>query len=841
MGFLDRIKEKRKASKFEKIQKERRKEAERYEFNEEKKNASALISSVQSKLEGIKSSGVKISKAEEGIERAKAAFNENNFTRVRQLANQAKKTASETMETSKTIASIESELGKVKATGVKIPEADKEFERAKAVFTGKNFIKARQLANQAKKTASETKETHDKALSSIASATKQINATKSIGEDVASIETLLNKARNSLEEGNYENALDLANHSKEEAQKLKETADFISVIEAEIAEIKNSGVITPESDEVLKRAKDEHSNNDFDRAKELATEAKSKALQTRDSHEKTLKSIFSVDAILSGAKAKGMVLSNADDILKKAQELVVKGNYDEAYTLSEEAEKVYNEIKIKYGEAEDLIKSAKAAIDKAKDFCTVLEADELLDSANSAFKTGVYEAALVHAKKADELAKKLRKESKTEIELELSEQSFKPNVWKPLNLILRNTGNAHARGVKIDFSQEVEVKKLEEVNLNAGEEKSLKIGFRPIQEGEIPLDTIINYRDFDNKEYANEMTFWITVGEKVEKKDEPDMGIQIKRGYEVLQNNDLRLGIRVSNTTGYAINDVETILDYPRALFSLKDTMVQALAYIPPNGERTAKYVLTPLGCIHNEKIDATVVYKNHTGQRQAVQMRPKEVHCVCPFLKEKAMREGEFAELAKACESTEEGLSFSGIDVKEITTFIKESCAHRLYVIGEHEVDSTRIINLAGESIGEKAYYLLTAVVQPHKGFTQVAFRAYSDKPHGLQGFLNETINSIRYLVGSVQSAREIGIIENKQVITIIDSVVQRTSFSGLDAEDVKQSETSVNIEGSLVQRTEIGSVTKCPDCGKEATATDRFCSECGTKLREQNPFGEI
>jgi len=310
-------------------------------------------------------------------------------------------------------------------------------------------------------------------------------------------------------------------------------------------------------------------------------------------------------------------------------------------------------------------------------------------------------------------------------------------------------------------------------------------------------------------------------------------GIEIKRGYEVLSNNDLRFGIRIINNTGYMIADVEIILDYPKTLFSLKDNIVQTLANIHPNGERTAKYTLTPLGCIHNEKIDAIIVYKDHTGKKQAVQMRPKEVHCVCPFLRERAMREGEFAELANACEYIQEGLSFSGIGVNEIAAFVKEACAHRLYVIGEHEVDTAKIVYFAGESIGEKAYYLLTAVVQPFKNLTQVALRAYSDKPHGLHGFLNEIANSIRHLVGSVQSAKEIGVIESKQVINIIDSVVQRTSFGGI-GEGAGTGATSVTIEGSIVQRTEIGSVRirRCPNCGKEVQVDEKFCTECGARL---------
>jgi len=117
---------------------------------------------------------------------------------------------------------------------------------------------------------------------------------------------------------------------------------------------------------------------------------------------------------------------------------------------------------------------------------------------------------------------------------------------------------------------------------------------------------------------------------------------------------------------------------------------------------------------------------------------------------------------------------------------------------VDEHTIEGGTILYLASESIGEKAYYLLTAYIKETDGRTQVMLRAVSDKSHGLNGFLNEMVGSIRHIVSTVQSAREIGIIRKEQVINIIDSVVQRTTFAG------GEGAAEVNIEGSVVQRTE-------------------------------------
>ena len=274
--------------------------------------------------------------------------------------------------------------------------------------------------------------------------------------------------------------------------------------------------------------------------------------------------------------------------------------------------------------------------------------------------------------------------------------------------------------------------------------------------------------------------------------------IEIKRGYEVLPDNNVRFGIRVINNSDSAILDVEVILDYSESLFDLEDSKVRKLDTIPPAVPRTAKFVLKPLGCIHKEEIAATIRYKDHQWNRHTREMQPKEVHCVCPFLKEKSITRADFLTLLDSGYLEERGINFEGITVNKVVDFLFHTCKNRLYRVDEFPIEDGVILYLAGDALGEKAYYLLTAVVKEYEGVTQVLLRANSDKSHGLNGFLNEILDNLRHLVLSAE-AREIGIIKKEQVINIIDSVVQKTTFAG------GEGAASVNIEGSVVQRTEI------------------------------------
>lgn len=58
--------------------------------------------------------------------------------------------------------------------------------------------------------------------------------------------------------------------------------------------------------------------------------------------------------------------------------------------------------------------------------------------------------------------------------------------------------------------------------------------------------------------------------------------VELKRGYEVLPDNNVRFGIRVINNTDYTVTDVEVILDYNESLFVLEGRMIQKLGTIPP-------------------------------------------------------------------------------------------------------------------------------------------------------------------------------------------------------------------------------------------------------------------
>ena len=164
------------------------------------------------------------------------------------------------------------------------------------------------------------------------------------------------------------------------------------------------------------------------------------------------------------------------------------------------------------------IESAGRALEEAKAFgCEISDVEDMLNKAKSSFHAEYHVNAIEYARKAEEIAKKIKEENKPEIAVNLSECQFLPETWKKIEVLLTNKGKAHAKEIKMDFPTEIETRGLQTIsNLNVGEERSLEVGLRPKIVGEIPLDVKIGYKDLDGREYSQSESFWINVALKEE-------------------------------------------------------------------------------------------------------------------------------------------------------------------------------------------------------------------------------------------------------------------------------------------------------------------------------------
>ncbi len=103
---------------------------------------------------------------------------------------------------------------------------------------------------------------------------------------------------------------------------------------------------------------------------------------------------------------------------------------------------------------------------------------------------------------------------KPELTLTLGHTQLIADDWKRMTIQLVNRGNAHAKDVRLTFSDEFDTKWIKMVTLKTGAATELDIGIRPKLKGNIPLEVTAIYRDDNNKEYRETHEFWIDVVEK---------------------------------------------------------------------------------------------------------------------------------------------------------------------------------------------------------------------------------------------------------------------------------------------------------------------------------------
>lgn len=278
------------------------------------------------------------------------------------------------------------------------------------------------------------------------------------------------------------------------------------------------------------------------------------------------------------------------------------------------------------------------------------------------------------------------------------------------------------------------------------------------------------------------------------------MEIDIKRGYEILPDNSIVFEIRIANNTNVAISDVQVILDYNESIFKLQQDRILKLGDIQPTIARTAKFTLEPEACVHNEKIEASIIYRDPEREKHMMEMQAKEVHCICPFLRAKQIAREEFIQLSGKWYTADIGINYEGINAEQIISFLMQTCAGNLYTVDGYTIAEGNVLHFSGESSDRNTHYLLTSLIKENDGLTQVMFRAASDKGSGVDGFLNEIVSELRHLINTVDSAKEIGFIKNELVSGIIDQIVPKSNLSS------DNSVPSINMQNNVMQRSGLG-----------------------------------
>jgi len=172
------------------------------------------------------------------------------------------------------------------------------------------------------------------------------------------------------------------------------------------------------------------------------------------------------------------------------------------------------------------LKELDEQIEESKDAIYVDEEVEERQLAMDAMDKRDFVDAFNHITTALKSIDETKKNSYPLVTLRFVDGELKKDVWNRAKVILKNTGKAHAKGIKVDLVGPVVVRRLRPVSqLNAKEEQEIEIAVKFDGGGSVPVDVEMTYKSaVDGNEHETRDGLWIDVGNIPRKKEETHTG-----------------------------------------------------------------------------------------------------------------------------------------------------------------------------------------------------------------------------------------------------------------------------------------------------------------------------
>lgn len=249
-----------------------------------------------------------------------------------------------------------------------------------------------------------------------------LRESKASGADTTSVKQLLDKARESFENGKLEEARKFIRRAEKHADVLEKkyvgARKSIAQLFRRIHKMKELGMDTYELEVLLVKAKkrmeetidlDDFSFPNYGGAQRIATKAAKIALKSIREHESASNAIFVGNMILENAM-KSMVYVDGDTLrnkvfpeviesLRRADRRIKSGDLKEAYEISANAEKQVEAIRRSYQDACDSYKAAeKSLMERREGGIRSSEMTKLHEAAGQALVDGNFESAMVKSR-----------------------------------------------------------------------------------------------------------------------------------------------------------------------------------------------------------------------------------------------------------------------------------------------------------------------------------------------------------------------------------------------------------------------------------------------------------
>ena len=517
------------------------------------------------------------------LERADRAYKMGQFDEALDHAAQAEAEASKERDRGIAVRmrGFEETLRRARMDGTDTRSADRLYERAREFFRAKKYRQAIAAAEQSEEEAERVGLQQGMAKQAVESVERKLRA---IGKGPAAVTSLVSDSRQMYSDGDYVKSLDTAIRSSDaiadlrilleetqevrnRAQALLQTAYEVGADSTKFEKFFQEGEVAFEAGEVERArsafagsidwglgllnswAREELAKaeplvetcrkmevdptpiqNKLSEARTLIDsenfrEALALVRSARDAAQSALsgklnRALQEAAENLAHAKKFGSDSRDAEALLRQANEQILRGEFDQAMDVVNNALERVESAKVVEKRFIDLTYKAETTIRNGRKFGIDMKAAEgKLAQAMQLRKSDLAES-IKAAEEAYRVAWEATEEFAPSMKAYVDVGPVRLNEWADATVTVENIGKGLAKDVRVRILGDAETEDMAELpTVGAHRSEALRFRLKMTASGSVPLAIqIVSHRVFDNKEYTQEMIAQIDVSERVQEK-----------------------------------------------------------------------------------------------------------------------------------------------------------------------------------------------------------------------------------------------------------------------------------------------------------------------------------
>jgi tetratricopeptide (TPR) repeat protein len=432
-------------------------------------------------------------------------------------------------EVSQEVLTAQTMITSARELGVDVTEAEKLFSYVKDYMergeysVAVDYAKiALAVAEEAKRRREELAAEHKKALDAIIKLQQQITDAKNAGINTNQADAIFNKIKSAQESGDYSAVMELISSAtkaiKTAEYEYNQATNAIRSLQWLITDTKNLGVNVTKAEELFKLIEREFRQKNYEKVLQYSDQTRAEIDAAKEMHKRMLSqyqhayhATLTAQSIIVDAKRMGADVKDADELLKSAKTSMSMNDYKSAIEYAERAYELASSAYKLNKAASDTIQALQLLLTDAKRALDTTKIEGTIAAAQTALNSGDYENAIAIAERCKTELSQMLNESRPKLTISFIDKRLQTGVWNRCKLNIENVGTAHAKNIELKFTGKIECMQLQHIpDLRAGDMRTIEVGLKTDDGGEMPLELIIAYeRVHDSFKYQARGVKWL--------------------------------------------------------------------------------------------------------------------------------------------------------------------------------------------------------------------------------------------------------------------------------------------------------------------------------------------